>query len=103
MCRKLDQEDSLTEAVKDNREVLINLAVPFKSVSEEMQNQSIRYFPVQIKINNLWIRNAYIASAEERLTKPRRWTSWPVAWPRGYKTFFMLNSVEHENFPAHKC
>ena len=26
-----------------------------------------------------------------------------AAWPRGYKTFFMLNSVEHEIFPAHKC
>ena len=24
-------------------------------------------------------------------------------WPRGYKTFFMLNSTEHEFFPAHKC
>ena len=24
-------------------------------------------------------------------------------WPRGYKTFFMLNSIQHENFPAHKC
>ena len=24
-------------------------------------------------------------------------------WPRGYKTFFMLNSVEHEICPAHKC
>ena len=23
--------------------------------------------------------------------------------PRGYKTFFMLNSTEHEIFPAHKC
>ena len=23
--------------------------------------------------------------------------------PRGYKTFFMLNSIEHEIFPAHKC
>ena len=22
---------------------------------------------------------------------------------RGYKTFFMLNSIEHEIFPAHKC
>ena len=21
--------------------------------------------------------------------------------PRGYKTFFMLNSIEHEIFPAH--
>ena len=24
-------------------------------------------------------------------------------WTRGYKTFFMLNSTEHESFPAHKC
>ena len=24
-------------------------------------------------------------------------------WPRGYKTFFMLISTEHEIFPAHKC
>ena len=23
--------------------------------------------------------------------------------PRGYKTFFMLNSAEHEIYPAHKC
>ena len=23
-------------------------------------------------------------------------------WPRGYKTFFMPNSIEHEIFPAHK-
>ena len=22
---------------------------------------------------------------------------------RGYKTFFMLNSIEHEIFPAHRC
>ena len=26
-----------------------------------------------------------------------------IAWPRDYKTFFMLNSAEHEVFPAHKC
>ena len=23
--------------------------------------------------------------------------------PRGYKTFFMLNSTEHEVLPAYKC
>ena len=23
--------------------------------------------------------------------------------PRGYKTFFVLNSAEHEIYPAHKC
>ena len=25
-----------------------------------------------------------------------------MTWPRGYKTFFMLNSVEHEILNAHK-
>ena len=25
-----------------------------------------------------------------------------VSWPRGYKTFFMLNSIEHENLDNHK-
>ena len=24
-------------------------------------------------------------------------------WPRGYKSFFMLNSAEHKIYPAHKC
>ena len=24
-------------------------------------------------------------------------------WPRGYKTFSILNSAEHKNCPAHKC
>ena len=24
-------------------------------------------------------------------------------WPRGYKTFFVLNSDEHKIYPAHKC
>ena len=28
---------------------------------------------------------------------------WKSAWPRGYKTFSMLNSTEHESFSAHKC
>ena len=26
-----------------------------------------------------------------------------LTWPRGYKTFFILNSAEHEIYPAHKC
>ena len=25
------------------------------------------------------------------------------SWARGYKTFFVLNSTEHEIYPAHKC
>ena len=28
--------------------------------------------------------------------------SMPEAWPRGYKTFFVLNSGEHEILNAHK-
>ena len=31
------------------------------------------------------------------------WSFLVKTWPRGYKTFFMLNSIEYEFFPAHKC
>ena len=24
-------------------------------------------------------------------------------WPRGYKMFFMLNSVQHRIYPVNKC
>ena len=30
-------------------------------------------------------------------------TYGPSIRSRGYKTIFMLNSIEHEIFPAHKC
>ena len=26
-----------------------------------------------------------------------------LSWPRGYKTFYMLNSAEHEIYHAHEC
>ena len=26
-----------------------------------------------------------------------------MTWPQGYKPFFILNSAEHEIYPAHKC
>ena len=26
-----------------------------------------------------------------------------ITCPRGYKTFFTINSTEHDIFPAHKC
>ena len=26
-----------------------------------------------------------------------------LSWPRGYETFSMLNSAEHDFFPTHKC
>ena len=31
---------------------------------------------------------------QDTATRPR---------PRGYKTFFMLNTAEHDIYPAHKC
>ena len=31
------------------------------------------------------------------------WVNDMVIWPRGYKTFFMLDSAELEIYPAHKC
>ena len=33
---------------------------------------------------------------------PHESRSTSVIWPRGYKTFFVLNSVEHEILNAHK-
>ena len=30
------------------------------------------------------------------------WNYNVITWPRGYKTFFMLNSAEHEIFFANK-
>ena len=29
--------------------------------------------------------------------------SFIFAWPQGYKTFFVLNSNEHEIYPVLKC
>ena len=26
-----------------------------------------------------------------------------LAWPEGFKTFFIINSTEHEIYQAHKC
>ena len=26
-----------------------------------------------------------------------------LAWPRGYKTYFILIAAEHKIYPAHKC
>ena len=46
---------------------------------------------------------------EGKLANNLRWKGqndikyFAISRPRGYKIFFMLNSVEHEIFPAHKC
>ena len=36
------------------------------------------------------------------LSYPKYTETWNPFWPRGYKTFFMLNSAEHEIFSANK-
>ena len=43
-----------------------------------------------------------LGSLDKTCTKYKMETSTETR-PRGYKTFFMLNSIEHEIFPAHKC
>ena len=46
----------------------------------------------------------YQCSSYRELTNSLlEFSSFQFTWPRGYKTFFMLNSTEHEIFPAHKC
>ena len=34
---------------------------------------------------------------------PRLSLNFQVFWPQGYKTFFILNSAEHQIYAAHKC
>ena len=59
------------------------------------KNTQCKYSSGIVQLYGLWVGflRAYVeyelASVEIR--------------PRGYKTFFVLNSVEHEIFPAHKC
>ena len=36
------------------------------------------------------------------MTEQHRQTGLCLTWTQGYKTFFMLNSAEHEIYPAHK-
>ena len=33
---------------------------------------------------------------------PEQSAPFGAVWPQGYKAFFMLNSAQHEIFPAHK-
>ena len=59
--------------------------------------------PEQTRSSFIWVHNVcnigYLRtdSADDR-TEDRSHN-----WPRGYKTFFMLNSAEHEIYTAHKC
>ena len=75
-----------------------NLRTTFMG-SDETTKKGDRYLEPNRVDNNqicfalLFLRSAYL-SKRDRFHKIR---------PRGYKTFFMLNSTEHEIFPAHKC
>ena len=42
-------------------------------------------------------------TSKDRMVLSDRLVGFNVTWARGYKTFFMLNSTEHELFTAHKC
>ena len=70
---------------------------PFLNQQEE--NDHRNYFMINLQENiglgQDWTLNLWICSG------PRYWLHYR-AWPRGYKTFFMLNSTEHEISIAHK-
>ena len=69
---------------------------------------SIRLFAVTTKIlSNLKKNSAsskFVGTRQETQCDRRDCETLPSAefWPRGYKTFFMLNSAEHEILNAHK-
>ena len=46
--------------------------------------------------------NSHSNHIKDKNSKICSMLSFVTAWPRGYKTFFMLNSVEHEILNAHK-
>ena len=51
--------------------------------------------------NNYHVINFFWFNAEEAFVLAASVSCTPT-WPRGYKTFFVLNSVEHEILNAHK-
>ena len=54
---------------------------------------------------NQWEVMYFIFQKQHRVTQ-RKWrqnqSRISTIWPRGYKTFFILNSAEHEIVPAQK-
>ena len=54
-------------------------------------------------INMSSFLSATAAKTDKALNKHKFNQVLSTTWSRGYKTFFMLNSVEHEIFPAHQC
>ena len=62
-----------------------------------------------IKLSSLIVKrlayiHTYIHTYNERVSRKTKYSlAISDTWPRGYKTFFMLNSTEHEIFPAHQC
>ena len=46
---------------------------------------------------------SHVSIGKSSLDRPGKCFRKVYTRARGYKTFFMLNSTEHENFPAHKC
>ena len=44
----------------------------------------------------------FVFDAAFKLKATGDYTKRKPIWPRGYKTFFVLNSIGHENLHAHK-
>ena len=62
--------------------------------------QSLRPWPVNLCEIKLEMHHSvpfkYIRTISKKIQQKAK------SSPQGYKTFFMLNSVEHKIFPAHK-
>ena len=67
-------------------------------VSMKLQMKKIQRIECLLCVNfsRIWLAN----TQEFPHYDPKR---FHVNWVRGYKTYFMLNSTEHEFFPAHQC
>ena len=86
-----------------------------KSASEFKLAPASKKGPILLRENFLICLFSVLTSIQKEIEKQMIYCCFPENIPihltsleyktraRGYKTFFMLNSIEHEIFPAHKC
>ena len=84
------------------------------AVCTEMQAESFKVDSVTMTVILIFLLQKFsVLNASHIYGKFMRYLHWllacmllfllPCTWPRGYKTFFMLNSAETKIYPAHKC
>ena len=94
VCRSNTTDEELGELAKTTNPDEINIDEDYSSDEDE---------EVEGKETGLYrLRHAKTCFRQMQAAKALFSLQICVIWPRGYKTFFMLNSAEHEIFSANK-